>query len=160
MIPEKCRPDPLPFGLSHAYEALTGSRQLWEMFRTTPTHHDYHVITGVDGLERRAGPLLPGFQPWPVPEEARIYNLFQAMLNGTSGGGRRDAYAGLRLAYLRRVDHALEAQRLIVKGEKWCLELDEDYTRHLWHVRQDGGLFLRGTTRFSLDSPDGIPFNP
>lgn len=163
ILPEESRPDPLPAGVAKTYERLTGCRQRWEMFRTTPTHFDYRVgivITDAEGRERTVGPLLPGFQPWPVPENARFYNLFQSMLNGTLDGTKRDAYVGLRIAYLRRVDDALKAQRLIAESENWSLELDEDYIRHVWHIRQDGVISLRSSTRFSLESPDGISVQP
>lgn len=155
ILPEQKRPTLLPFGLAHAYEVLTGSKQNWNMFGTIPSLRDYHVrlvITDADGKERGLGPLLPGFQDYPLPERARLYNLFERMLDGTMGEDVRDAY-------LRRVDKELVDEHRIVPGESWCLEVTEDYTRLLVSVRRDGRLFERRVRRISLAAQEP-PSNP
>ncbi|HYF35369.1 MAG TPA: hypothetical protein VD994_08785 [Prosthecobacter sp.] len=146
ILPERIRPDLLPFGVAHAYEKLTGSHQNWGMFATIPSHHDYHVrivITGTDGRERVLGPLLPGFQPYPVPEQARTYFLFERMI------GEAPNQRLLLNAYFRRLDEALRAEKRIAPGESWCLEVQSDFTRHLVHIQRDGRLFQRSIQRYT-----------
>ena len=147
ILPEVSRPDLLPFGLAHAYESLTGSRQNWNMFSTIPSHHRYAariVIKGTDGQERSVGPVLPGFQEWPVPEDVRLFNFFERMLSGDMGDEVRDAY-------LHRVDEQLQAEERIHEGEKWSLEVTEDFTRTLAYIQRDGRMFERRIQRFATE---------
>jgi hypothetical protein len=157
IIPESRRPDPIPFGLAHAYEVLTGSQQNWNMFQSIPSHHAYTariVITGADGKERHLGPLLPGFQAYPTPENARIYLLFDFTL--TQFWAAKD----LRTAYLQRIDRALREEQRISTGETWCFEAQADFTRHLFHIRRDGRLSERQIRRYTLTEQDGVLVNP
>lgn len=150
LLPEESRPDLLPGGLSHAYETLTGSRQNWNMFATIPSHHHYAariVIQGTDGQEREEGPLLPGLMPWPEPEVVRYYNFFERMLSGSMGDEVRDE---VRDAYLLKMDEALRAEGKIREGERWSLEVTEDFTRTLAFIQKDGRVFERRLQRFSV----------
>lgn len=156
ILPEAWRPDFLPLGLSNAYERLTGSKQCWNMFETIPSHHRFSarlVIIGPDGVERLLGPLLPGFLAWPQPEAVRIESLYDRLFPGGMA-------PGLREAWLQEADAQLRANHLLKPGESWCLEILEDATRHLFHIRRDGTLFQRKTTRYSPASPEGTPHPP
>lgn len=156
ILPEAWRPDLLPFGLSNAYEKLTGSKQCWNMFETIPSHHRFSarlVLIGTDGVERTLGPLLPGFQAWPNPEIVRIESMYDRLF--PSG-----IAPALREAWLREADAQLRASNQLKPGESWCLEILEDYTRHLFHIRRDGNLFQRKTTRYSPACPEGTPHPP
>lgn len=156
ILPEGNRPDLLPFGISNAYEVLTGSQQNWNMFSTIPSHHDYDariVITAADGVTRQEGVLLPGFQRFPKPEQVRFYNFFERMLDGSMGDEVRNAY-------LLKMDAALWESGKIQPGETWALEVDEDFTRHLKYIRKDGQIFQRRTQRFAMKPQPPVSPNP
>lgn len=156
ILPEAWRPDLLPFGISHAYERITGSKQRWNMFESIPSHHRFStriVILEANGSERELGPLLPGFQSWPEPEKARIQCLYDRMFPTSMA-------PTIRVAWLQEADAQLRANLLLAPGEVWCLETVEDYTRHLFHIGRDGGLYQRKLTRYSLAHPEGIPHPP
>lgn len=156
ILPESWRPDLLPIGISHAYEKLTGSKQCWNMFETIPSHHRFDarlIIIGSDGEERLLGPLLPGFLAWPQPEVVRIEAMYDRLF--PSG-----MVPGLREAWLHEADAQLRAKHMLKPGDRWCLEIVEDYTRHLFHIRRDGNLFQRKTTRYSPAHPEGSSHPP
>ncbi len=156
ILPEAWRPDLIPLGLGNAYEKLTGTKQSWNMFETIPSHHRFSarlVIIGSDGTERTLGPVLPGFQEWPQPERVRIKSLYDRLFPSNMAPALRDAW-------LRETDAQLRASRVLRPGENWCLEVLEDYTRHLFHIRRDGNLSQRKTTRYSPARPEGSPHPP
>ena len=126
------------------YRLLTGGRQLWSMFETIPVLHSLDArLEGEDetGGKITAGCVLPGFKPYPKPEQSRYYVLFHRLLFTANG-------VGFREAYLRKVAQLLPAQRGSMAGRNWVLVMDTAYTRNLVHSRRDGQLSLQFTKTF------------
>jgi hypothetical protein len=113
-----------------AWQALTFSSQRWNMFSTIPTLHavEAHLLVTPPGQPaRREGMLLPDLNPWPVPENERVYVWTAAVLLS-------DDRADQREPYMRRA-----AARLLAKGHSrdstMTLVLNTEHTRSLKGVR-------------------------
>jgi hypothetical protein len=122
--------------------AVSGSQQ-WNMFETIPTLHSMDArLVGEDetGNQITRGCILPGFEPYPKPEQARYYQAFFRLLSD-------DSY---RDAYLRNAAQLLSAHQGAQDGKNWSLVADAEYTRHLFHVKRDGHLALPASKAFPL----------
>ncbi len=134
--------------------ALCG-HQRWNMFETIPVLHSMDVrLEGEDaaGHKITAGPVLPGFTPYPAPEDSRFYVLLYRLMFFDNKVPFRDAY-------LEKVAQLLRATRgVAAAGEKWSLVADTAFTRNLFHIRRDGQLSMPVTKVFPLAIPgDGSP---
>ena len=133
------------------YRLVLGGRQQWNMFETIPVLHSMDVrLEGEDegGRKITAGCVLPGFKPYPKPEDSRYYVLFYRLMLFDNKVAYRDAY-------LRNAAQLISARRGPEAVEKWSLVMDLEYTRNLVLIRRDGQLAMPATQTFKLSIPGG-----
>jgi hypothetical protein len=121
--------------------AVSGSQQ-WNMFDTIPTLHSMDArLVGEDetGNQITRGCILPGFEPYPKPEQARYYVALFRLLS-------QESY---RDAYLRNAAQLLSTQQA-QDGKNWSLVVNAEYTRHLFHIQRDGHLAQPASKAFPL----------
>lgn len=136
------------------YRLVIGGRQQWNMFETIPVLHSMDVrLEGEDatGQKITAGCVLPGFKPYPKPEDSRYYVLFYRLM-------MFDNKVAFQEEYLQKVAQLISAQRGFVSGGKWSIVVDLDCTRNLVHSRRDGQLSMLFTKTFPL--PVTAPSSP
>ena len=134
------------------YRLVLGGRQQWNMFETIPVLHSMDVrLEGEDEAGRKitAGCVLPGFKPYPKPEESRYYVLFYRLM-------LFDNKIAFQETYLRKAAQLISARRGSGAGGKWSLVMDLEYTRNLVHSRRDGQIPMLHTKTFALPIPDGL----
>ena len=134
------------------YRLFVSGDQRWNMFETIPQHHSLDARIEVDdghGGRANLGSVMPGFTPYPNPENARYYNLFYRILLGSEK-------SPLFLAYLRRTDDLLRAQHGNTITGRWALVVDVEWTRALADSRRDGMLYVPATRFFDPANPGGI----
>ena len=131
------------------YRLALGGRQLWFMFETIPVLHSMDVrLEGEDAMGRKvtAGCVLPGFKPYPRPEDSRYYVLLFRLMFFENKTAFRDAY-------LRKVAQLLVAARGPDAGRNWSLVADTAFTRILSESRRDGQVSAPVTNAFPLPIP-------
>lgn len=135
------------------YRAFTGSRQIWNMFDTIPLLHSLDVRLegpGPAGKTMSTGPVLPGFAPYPQPEESRYYALFHRLLFTKDG----DAF---RAPYLRKAAQLSQPDRTITTDDHgWVLIMDAAITRNLFHSRRDGQIALPVEKKYGPVATPGV----
>lgn len=132
------------------YRLMLGGRQQWNMFESIPVLHsmDVRLENGPEtGGKITAGCVLPGFKPYPKPEDTRYYVLFFRLMFFDNKAAYRDAY-------LQKVAQLLPSQDSAAGG-KWSLVVDMAITRNLVHSRRDGQISLLQTKTFDLPIPGG-----
>ncbi len=135
------------------YRLFTGGQQQWNMFETIPLLHSLDARIVVDdgpGEVVVVGSVLPGFTPYPRPEQSRYYVLFHRMMIQAE----RPSFFE---AYLRRTDVLLRSQRGSAITGHWALVVDVEWTRTLIHSRRDGGLYVPASRSFDAANPGGTP---
>lgn len=135
------------------YRLVLGGRQQWNMFETIPVLHSMDVrLEGEDeaGGKITTGCVLPGFKPYPKPEDSRYYVLFFRLM-------LFDNKVAFQEAYLRKAAQLISAPRSPGAGGKWSLVMDLEYTRNLVHSRRDGQVSMLLTKTFDLPIPRGSP---
>ena len=131
------------------YQNATGTRQEWTMFHTIPVIHRMEVrleATDPAGTPQPMGAVLPGFQPYPLPEEARYYSLFDRMTYLPQGQEYADALLARAANELGPVMDAGQAPLTLV--------IDAWYTRSLMGIQKLGETAVERTKVFR---PSGIP---
>ena len=134
------------------YRLLVSGDQQWNMFETIPTLHSFDTRIEVDdgrGGRTTLGSMMPGFTPYPHPEDARYYNLFYRMLQGSD---RSPQF----LAYLRRTEGLLNARYGNAIAGHWKLVVDVEWTRDLSQSSRDGGLYVPAVRFFDTAHLGGI----
>jgi len=135
------------------YRTFISGDQHWNMFETIPLHRSLDAWIEVDdgkGGRATLGSVLPGFTPYPSPENTRYYNLFyRIMLNAA-----RSPYFG---AYLRRTDGLLRARYGSSITGHWALVVDVECMRPLHDSRRDGVPYVPATGYFDAANPGGVP---
>jgi hypothetical protein len=128
------------------YRIALGGRQLWFMFETIPVLHSLDVrLEGEDAMGRKVttGCVLPGFKPYPRPEDSRYYVLMFRLMFFDNKTAFRDAY-------LRKVAQLLAAARGPAAGKNWSLVVDTVFTRILSESRRDGQVSMPVTNTFPI----------
>lgn len=136
------------------YRLLTGARQVWNMFESIPALHSLDPrLEADDGTEGKitAGPVLPGFKPYPKPEKTRYYIAFHRLRWAADVPPelRRASVVAYRDGYLRKAAELSQAQRGSRAGANWSLVIDAEFTRTLSLIRRDGLMSLRVTNTFA-----------
>lgn len=115
------------------YRLALGGRQIWNMFDTIPVLHSLEVrVVGDNGTREGliVGPVLPGFAPYPKPENVRYYNGFYRLLLAN------EKYA-YREAYLRKMAGLIAREPSLAPVRDWAVVVNQEYTRTLFHIRRD-----------------------
>lgn len=132
------------------YRMVLGGRQIWNMFDTIPILRSLDVrLVGENGTREgaTAGPVLPGFTPYPHPESARYYNAFYRLLLANETMPFREPY-------LRKVRRIFPANPQAAAGTDWAVVVEQGYTRNIFHSRRGGPLSVLTTKTFELAAPD------
>lgn len=151
MIPAPAAQDAPGHPVLDFYRLALGGHQRWNMFETIPVLHSLDVrLVGENGTREgaTAGPVLPGFAPYPHPESARYYNAFYRLLLANETIAYRDAY-------LRKVAQLFPAHPSSAAGEQWMVVADQDYTRNIFHSRRGGPVSVMVTKTFDLSEYAG-----
>ena len=134
------------------YRLFVGGEQQWNMFETIPRHHSLDARIVVDdgkGGRTTLGSVMPGFTPYPSPENARYYNVFYRILQGS-------VRSPLFLAYLRKTEELLRARHGDSVTGHWALVVDVEWTRTLSESSRDGVLYVSGKRYFDTANPGGV----
>jgi hypothetical protein len=126
------------------YRLVTGSRQMWRLFHTIPVMRSLRIhleATQADGKILTAGCLLPGFTPYPLPENSRFFTLFERMLTHPIGELYREAY-------IRKVNHLQNANTPLEEHLEWNLVFEGEAIRNLFYSRIDRQVSAPFTKRF------------
>ncbi len=116
------------------YRLSLSGRQQWNMFETIPVLHSMAVhLEGKDanGDILTSGCVLPGFKPYPQPEDSRYYVLIYRMMFFSNKVPYRDAY-------VKKVAQVLSAQQDAAAHRTWSVVVEGAYTRTLSLILQDG----------------------
>lgn len=135
------------------YRTALAGRQDWDFFPTIPALHSMELrLEGVDesGGKLTTGCILPGFEPYPDPENLRYYVLFHLLLLSPDHVAFRDAYC-------RKANQLLSTHGGLGAGRNWSLVMDAQYTRNLFHSRRDGQLSAPVRKTVDLSNPGGNP---
>lgn len=133
------------------YRLVLSGRQQWNMFETIPVLHSMSArLEGEDGTGGKItdGCVLPGFKPYPMPEDSRYYVLFYRMMFFDNKVAYRDAY-------LKKAAQLVSARQGSEARRTWSFVLDRAYTRSLIHILHDGQLSLPVRQAFVLPIPGG-----
>lgn len=134
------------------YRLFVGGDQHWNMFETIPQHHSLGARIEVydeKGGRTILGSVMPGFSPYPDPEDARYYNVFFRILMDSEK-------SRLFHAYLRKIDALLGARHGNSIAGHWAMVVDVEWMRVLSEIRRDGVLYVPGTRSFDIANPGGI----
>jgi hypothetical protein len=135
------------------YRLTLGGRQMWNVFDSIPVLHSMDVRLEHEdekGGKTIAGCVLPGFKPYPKPEDSRHYQIFWRMASFPNE-------VTFQEAYLKKAAQFLPAQQGTGAPGKWSLVMDLEYTRNLVHSRRDGQLTMPLTKTFALPVPGANP---
>lgn len=134
------------------YRLFVAGDQHWNMFSTIPQHHSLEPrIEVYDGKGGRTtlGSVMPGFAPYPDPEDARYYNVFFRILLDSEK-------SRLFHAYLRKIDALLAARHGNAIAGHWAMVVDVEWMRVLSEIRRNGVIHVPGTRSFDIANPGGI----
>lgn len=148
--PPPAREDPGNPAMDLYRLALSG-RQQWNMFETIPVLHSMGArLEGKDGRGDiiTAGCVLPGFKPYPMPEDSRYYVLIYRMMFF-------DNKVPYRNAYLKKAAKLMSARQGTGERRTWSLVLDGAYTRNLIHIVRDGQLAMPVSQTYDLPISGG-----
>ena len=148
--PPPAREDPGNPAMDFYRLALSG-RQQWNMFETIPVLHS--MGARLEGKDERggiitAGCVLPGFKPYPRPEDSRYYVLIYRMMFFDNKVPYRDAY-------LKKLANEVSARQSTGERRTWSLVLDGAYTRNLVHILRDGQLAMPVSQTYALPTTGG-----
>jgi len=150
IVPETPGRDETANPVLDLYRVAVGGRQKWNMFESIPTLHSLDVrleSEDENGNVTVVGPILPGFKPYPKPEDARYYVSFYRLVS----------VEPFRDAYLRKVARLLPPRPAPEAGGRWSLVVDAEYTRHLFHIKRDGQVSTLATKAFEVPASPGNP---
>lgn len=152
IVPRKLTGDERGNRALNFYRLFASGDQRWNMFETIPAHHSLESRIEVDdgrGGRAMMGSVLPGFTPYPNPEDARYYNVLYRILLGPEK-------SQLFLAYLRKTDDLLRARFGDSITGHWALVVDVEVTRTLILSSRDGVLYVPATRSFDVAHPGGV----
>ena len=135
------------------YRTFVSGDQRWNMFESIPLHHSLNARIEVDdgkGGRATMGSVMPGFTPYPNPEDARYYNSFFRILLDPA----RSAFFQ---AYLRRTDALLRTRHGNAITGRWALVVDVECMRTLILSSRDGVLYVPASRSFDTANPGGVP---
>lgn len=134
------------------YQNATGTQQEWTMFHTIPVIHRMDVrLEARDpvGTPQPMGAVLPGFQPYPQPEEARYYSLFDRMTYLPQGQEYADA---LLARAANELGPAMDPGHAPL-----TLVIDAWYTRSLMGIHKLGETAVERTKEFRSSGKQTLP---
>lgn len=138
------------------YRTLVSGPQQWNVFETIPLLHSFDARIQVDdgrGHRETLGSVMPGFAPYPRPENARYYNVFYRMLLDPD----RSAFLE---AYLRKAGTQMRSPQGGAFTGHWALVVDVEWTRILGESRRGGALYVPATRAFDTAHRGGITPQP
>ena len=153
IIPAPPAKDDPPNLALDTYRLLFAGRQQLKMFETIPVQRSLSVRFQREdktGNLVTSGCVLPGFKPYPEPENIRYYVLFYRMAFSADMAAYRDAYFQ-KAEPLLAVQYGEGAE----EGERWKFVIEAEYTRHLTQIKRSGLLSMPFSKAFDLTVADG-----
>lgn len=122
------------------YQELTGSSQIWDMFQSIPNYSAMSArikVQNADGQIHEKGPVLPGWETVQTPDRIRYFYTLNRMLY-------RDSSEKFRREWESKLAEKVAEEG----GLSFQVEIEEEVTRHLFHIAKDGKLSKTVNSQF------------